>query len=305
MKPKISLILVLFILSGCAKSIKPQQMLEDVKELSSDKYQGRKTGTEGNKLASAYILKRFSQIGIRKFNGDYKKAFTFKDQSGNVLNGTNLIGFIPGKKQDALVISAHYDHIGVINGEIYNGADDNASGIGGLLAIAQYFSKNPPEHTLVFAAFDAEESGLEGAKAFLAKPTIDIDCIRLNVNMDMISRNDKNELYVAGTSYNTYLKESVITSNSKIKLLFGHDDPKLGGDDWTTQSDHGAFHAKKIPFLYFGVQDHADYHKPSDDYEKINAVFYQDAIAAILEVVQNLDKNITLRKIYRDKLIMK
>ena len=299
-----SFFLVAFILTGCSKAIKPQQLFKDVQELSADKYKGRKTGTAENKLAADYILERFKEIGLSAFNTEYKKPFSFKESSGKTIQGTNLIGYIPGKKQDAIVISAHYDHIGVINGQIYNGADDNASGVGGLLFIAKYFAKNQPEHTLIFAAFDAEESGLQGAKAFIANPPVEFDCIKLDVNMDMISRSDSNTLYVAGTWHYPLLKAHVNNTNPEIKLLFGHDDPKLGKDDWTNQSDQGAFHARKIPFLYFGVEDHADYHRPTDDYSRIHKDFYQNVVNLILEVVKNIDKSVTIQQIYRDKLIM-
>ena len=291
MKYKI-LFLALIILSGCSKTIQTQRLYNDVKELSSDKYKGRKTGTAENRMAGDYLISRFKSIGLKEYKDDFKKPFTFKNKSGEVTNGTNLIGYIPGKKQDAIVISAHYDHLGEKGGKIYNGADDNASGVGGLLAIATYFSKNEPEHTLIFAAFDAEEAGLQGAKAFVLNPTVDLASIRLNVNMDMISRSKKNQLYAAGTFHYPLLRMFLTNNNPKIKVLFGHDDPKLGKDDWTNQSDQGAFHAKKIPFLYFGVEDHADYHQPSDDFKKIGKAFYKNAVSSILEVVKNFDKGV-------------
>jgi len=257
-------------------------------------------------MAAEYIIRRFKEIGLNAYNDEYKKSFIFTDRTGNETpQGSNLIGYIEGKKPDAIVISAHYDHIGIIDGKIYNGADDNASGIGGLLSIASYFAKNPPEHTLIFAAFDAEESGLKGAKAFVENPTIDINLIKLNVNMDMISRSRKNELYVAGTSHYPFLKSYVFNTDSKIKVLFGHDTSGLGGDDWTNQSDHAAFHSKKIPFLYFGVENHSDYHKPTDDFSRIHKEFYQNAVHAILETIKNIDKSVSIQKVFRDKLIMK
>jgi Zn-dependent M28 family amino/carboxypeptidase len=296
--------LFLFVFIGCSHALKTHPIFSDVKELSSDKYKGRKVGTAENAMAADYIIKRFREIGLKPYTTDYKMPFSFRDRLGNPVNGNNLVGYIAGKKADAIVISAHYDHVGVVNGQIYNGADDNASGIGALLSIATHFSQKQPEHTLVFAAFDAEESGLQGAKAYVSKPIPAMSTIRMNVNMDMVSRSKKNELYVAGTYHYPHLKGSVITTNKKIKLLFGHDNPALGRDDWTNQSDHGAFHAKKIPFLYFGVEDHEDYHRPTDDFSRIDKEFYKNAVSSILEVVKNLDKGITLQKIGRDKLIM-
>lgn len=295
----------LFFFCGCASSQHIQQPLKDVKELSADKYKGRKAGTPGNQKAAEYIIGRFEQIGLIPYNNSFKNAFTFEARDRGTVNGNNLIGYIPGKRPDIIVISAHYDHVGVVDGEIYNGADDNATGVGGLLALAQYFCENKPQNTLIFAALDAEEDGLRGAKAFVANPAVSLDSIKLNINLDMIGRSVKNELYVAGTYHYPQLKKYLLTSNNKIKLLAGHDDPQLERkDDWTNQSDQGAFHAVKIPFLYFGVEDHEDYHRPTDDYKRIDARFYTDAINAILEVVKNIDRDITIQKIFRDKLIM-
>jgi Zn-dependent M28 family amino/carboxypeptidase len=203
-----------------------------------------------------------------------------------------------------IVISAHYDHIGIIKDEIYNGADDNASGVAALLSFAKYFKANQPNYTLVFALFDAEEMGLQGAKAFVANPPVGLEKIKLNINMDMISHNDKGELYVAGTFKYPELKKYLITTNPNIKLLAGHDDPKLGHDDWTNQSDQGAFNAKNIPFLYFGVEDHKDYHKATDEFKNINQEFYTNAVSVILEVVKNIDQKRDIESIFRGNLQM-
>ena len=178
------------------------------------------------------------------------------------------------------------------NGEVYNGADDNASGTAGLLAIADHFVKNRPRHSIVFVAFDAEEVGLQGARAFVANPPVPKTAIVLNMNMDMISRNDAGELYVAGThSYPQLLPfvERAITS-AEVKLIPGHDRPGVGsGYDWTNQSDQGAFHSAGIPFLYFGVEDHADYHRATDDVERIQPAFYARAVRTITSVARLID----------------
>lgn len=297
--------MMLLLIAGAAKTWAQDQLLADVKELSSDKYQGRKTGTAGNKLAAEYIIKRFRQIGLKSFKDTYRSAFSFKSDQKSI-SGTNLVGYIEGKKQDVIVISAHYDHLGIIDGEIYNGADDNASGVAGLLSLAEYFSKHKPENTLLFAAFDAEEMGLQGAKAFVAAPPVPLTRIKINVNMDMISHNDKGELYVAGTYYSPQLKDYLGITNGNIKLLTGHDSPKVSAaDNWTNQSDHYAFYKKNIPFLYFGVEDHKDYHRPTDDFDTINKTFFRNAVNAILEVVRNVDRDYTMQKAFRNKLIMK
>ena len=291
-------------LEGYSQSIDTKQLLTDIQVLSSDVYEGRKTGTKENQMAADYIIKRFEKLNLKAFQKGFKHPFAYTDRAGKQGKATNVLGYIKGKSKDVVVISAHYDHVGINKGFIYNGADDNASGVGALLAFAEYFSKNRPEKTIIFAAFDAEESGLQGAKAFVANPPVKLGKIKLNVNMDMISHNDKGELYVAGAFSYPQLKPFLVTTNPKIKVLQGHDDPKLGSDDWTNQSDHGAFHARKIPFLYFGVEDHKDYHKSTDEYRNINKQFYIDATQAILEIINNYDKNITVQKQFRERQIM-
>lgn len=307
---KTYLFLPLAFLLSCSsvKKTDPQvesQLLKDVEILSSDTYQGRKTATEGAEMARTYLDKRFKEIGIKPFSGGYEQTFTFKTGNNAEVNGKNMVGYIQGKSDQVIVVSAHYDHIGVINNEIFNGADDNASGVAGLLKIAAYFAKNKPNNTIIFASFDAEEMGLQGAKAFVAKPPVALEKIKLNVNMDMISHNDKGELYACGTFKYPELKKYFTITSPDIKVLFGHDDPKLGHDDWTNQSDQGAFNAKNIPFIYFGVEDHKDYHKATDEYQNINKVFFTNAANAITEIVNNIDKEQDIQKIFREKLQMK
>jgi len=285
-----------------------EQLLKDVETLSLDSYEGRKTGTKGAEMARTYLIGRLKEIGLKPYPGQssYEQSFEIKGRNGAAsVQGKNLISYIPGKSDNVIVISAHYDHIGVIKNEIYNGADDNASGTAGLLQFAKYFSKNKPNNTLIFALFDGEEMGLQGAKAFVANPPVALDKIKLNINMDMISHNDKQELYVAGTFKYPELKPFLVTTNPNLKLLMGHDDPKLGHDDWTNQSDQGAFNAKNIPFLYFGVEDHKDYHKATDEYQNINKTFFIDAANAIQQVIVNIDKQRDIKAIFRERLQMK
>jgi Zn-dependent M28 family amino/carboxypeptidase len=284
------------------------QLLKDIQTLSSDEYQGRKTGTKGAEMSRAYLSGRFKEIGLKAFSSTpgYEQPFSFKRGTAAEVKGINMIGYVPGKTDNVIVISAHYDHLGVVKGEVFNGADDNASGVGGLLKMATYFAKNKPNNTIIFAAFDAEEMGLQGAKAFVANPTVAIDKIKLNINMDMIAHNDKGELYACGTFKYPGLKKYFTLKSPDVKVLFGHDDPKLGRDnDWTDQSDQGAFNAKNIPFLYFGVEDHKDYHKATDEYQNINKTFYTSAVDAILEVANNIDKQRDIQQIFKEKLQMK
>jgi Zn-dependent M28 family amino/carboxypeptidase len=299
-----------------AQNINRKQLLKDVEILSSDVYEGRKTGTRENQMAANYIVSRFKDIGLNFYQDSFKHPFTFKSPQGKTLNGTNLIGYIKGKSDRVIVISAHYDHIGITNYRINNGADDNASGVAGLLAVATYFKDHKPHNTLMFIAFDAEEMGLQGAYSFIKNPVLDGSRIKMIVNLDMISHNDKGELYAAGAFKNPVLKTVLKNADQEtgVKILFGHDDPKLGKDDWTMQSDQGPFAQNNIPFLYFGVEDHQDYHKPTDEYRNINKEFLYGASQAVLNSVIRVDRQ--LKKIIRklkpavqptlkDKMIMK
>ncbi|WP_316802847.1 M28 family peptidase [Pedobacter nototheniae] len=312
---KILYIIPLALMLSCCSAVKNQngtpqnldnQLLKDVQTLSSDAYQGRKTGTKGAEMARAYLVDRFIKLGLKSYpaNVNYAQEFTFKSK-GATINGTNIIGYIPGKSDNVMVISAHYDHLGVVKDVVFNGADDNASGVAGLLKIAAYFSKNKPNNTIIFASFDAEEVGLQGAKAFVSNPPVPINTISINLNMDMISHSDKAELYVCGTFKYPELKKYVVNNNPKIKVLLGHDDPKLGHEDWTNQSDQGAFNSKNIPFLYFGVEDHKDYHQSTDKFETITQSFFNDAANAVLDVAKNIDRQTGLQLSLKNKTMMK
>jgi len=304
---KLYYIFPLTLLLGCS-SVKPTSsvestdlLLKDVKTLSSDAYTGRKTGTKGAEMSRKYIKSRLKGMGVASYPSlkDYEQNFSFKTAEGENMSAKNIIAYIPGKSANTIVLSAHYDHLGVINNEIYNGADDNASGVAGLLKIAAWFADNKPNNSLVFAFFDAGEMGWKGSEAFVARPPISLDRIKLNINLDMISHNDNNILYAAGTFKHPQLKGFIHQSNPNVKILFGHDNPKQGVDDWTKQSDQGAFHAKNIPFIYFGVEDHKDYHKATDEYETINPEFFVNSATAILEIVNNIDEKKDIQSIFK------
>lgn len=274
--------------------INAEKLLRDVEVLAADDMQGRGIGTAGGAKAREYVVKRFKEVGLESFVGSYLQPFEFTFRNGAKANGVNVIGYIQGKKikDKYIVITAHYDHVGIQKGEIYNGADDDASGTSALFALAEYFNKNRPAHSIIFVAFDGEESGLRGSRHFVANPPVAKESIVLNINMDMVAHNDKNELYAAGTYHYPALKTPLekVVKSAKVKLLLGHDRPELKSDDWTNQSDHGSFHQAKIPFIYFGVEDHTDYHKPTDDFVNINQQFYIRAVETILEAVKIFDK---------------
>jgi hypothetical protein len=261
--------------------------------LTSPATEGRETGTPGNKRAQDYIVQQFDSLQLKKAGDSFLQAFPLQKDSS--MTGHNIAGIIPGAQYPGtyIVITAHYDHLGIRNGNIYYGADDNASGTACLLAMAQYFKQHPPKHSLLFVSFDAEEKGLIGSRYFVDHSPVPLASMMLNLNMDMVSRNDNNEIYASGIYHYPFLKKHVdsVQKQTTVKIRFGHDDPAKGSSqDWTNQSDHYAFHLKKIPFLYFGVEDHADYHKPGDTFDKINKQFYYNVSRMITEMVKLLDK---------------
>lgn len=296
MKKTLLLLLMLsFAITASAQQpvLNKKQLLQDIQVLAADSMQGRLSGTPGNQMAQEYIEKRFRQIGLKPFGDDYKHHFKLEGKGVVVDKATNLIGYVKGRSNKVIVVTAHYDHVGVKEGQIYNGTDDNASGVGGLLAAAAYFKKNKPKHTIIFAALDGEELGLKGANAFLENPPVALQNIVLNVNMDMLSINEEGQLYASGTYHNPYLKPLLekVKPRQNAKLLIGHDQPEQGQDDWTSQSDHYQFHKRQIPFIYFGVEDHPHYHKPSDDFDKVNQAFYPDATGLVIDFIKVADKN--------------
>lgn len=303
-----------------AASIDADALLHTVRTLSSPSFEGRRTGTPGNAKARAWIVGRFGEIGLVPSGENFQMPFKFtrpSTSSGQALSagsgqgppataageGVNIVGTCRGrgaKDDGVMVITAHYDHLGVGDGVIYHGADDNASGIAVLLAVARHCRSSPWTHDTVFAALDAEELGLQGARAFVATPPVPSQRLALNVNLDMVSRSATREVYVAGTFQRPALKPVLdpVAARAPIKVLFGHDKPKqlAGGlDDWTLQSDHGPFHAAGIPFVYFGVEDHPDYHKPTDTADKIDKTFFAQVAATVLDAVTALDRAIPLR----------
>ena len=263
-------------------------LIEAVKELSSDKFEGRRTGTKGAEKARDYIINRFKAIGVKSLNESYVQDFKFEVGTKNY-NAQNILAEIKGSHYPSkyIVISAHYDHEGIKQGKIYNGADDDASGVSALFAFAEYLKSHQPKHSVILAAFDGEELGLKGAYNFVKAAK---ENLVLNLNMDMISRSNKSELFAVGTRYTSALKP-VIEANKifgKVKLVIGHEG-LTKADNWTHSSDHAAFYDKNIPFVYFGVADHEDYHKPTDDFENIDQEFFKDAVQIILNTFKEFD----------------
>jgi len=287
------------------------ELMRTVRTLSQPSFEGRRTGSAGNVLARQFIRDAFREIGLAPGAPDFLQPFTFVPSAtkgrppgsplrSGPIEGANVLAIQAGRRTGArsLVISAHYDHLGVVNGVTYPGADDNASGIAALLAVARYVHAHPPAHTIIFAAFDAEEMDLQGATAFVRAPPVPLSTIALDVNFDMVSRNDRHEIYAAGTSHSPSLKPIVeqVQQRMRVKILFGHDRPATqrgAPDDWTSQSDHGVFHQAGVPFIYFGVEDHPDYHQPTDTADKIDPAFFGDVVEMLIDFIVTADRRIS------------
>ena len=313
-----SILIATFSFSSCQTkeeiTINKETLLSNLKEFSGDAYEGRGFSKPGNYKAQQYVANKFKELGLNTyldssyiqqfehtFSGRWRKRlFPIENAEKDLSNvsdttvvGGNVIGLIKGTSDKSIVISAHLDHLGIRNGKIYNGADDDASGTVALFAIAEYFKKNTPKHTLIFAAVDAEEVGMHGSEYFVANFKGAKEKIALNINMDMIAHNDSLQLNASGIYHYPQLKNQLQNLNSPINLTLGHDDPtNKEQDDWTFSSDHRSFHKKGIPFIYFGVEDHKDYHKDTDIFENINQDFYYEAVKLIIQAVDNYDKTL-------------
>ena len=277
------------VLSGAQAApprVDPAALMADVEALSAPAMEGRRTGTPGNQRARAFILERYRALGLKPLGQGYEQSFSSGEASA-----ANLVAMVRGtaRPDDYLLLTAHYDHVGVRNGALHPGADDNASGVAVMLQAAAQIAAHPLRHSVVFIAFDSEEQGLRGAKHFVANPLVDLKRIRLMLNLDMVSRNDAATIFAAGTSYHPELKDLVTRAaeGRKLTVLFGHDRPskEKGNEDWTNQSDHGPFHAAGVRTLYYGVEDHADYHKPTDTADKIPRAFFSEVAGLVLQTL--------------------
>jgi hypothetical protein len=286
------------------------RLMHTIGVLADDSMQGRKVGTPGSEKARRFLISELNSRGVKPFAGGvFPHQFKFapgRRRGGTAapagqtpaqvdsITGTNLLGVIGGSKHPNryIVVSAHYDHLGPGNGDVYNGADDNASGTAGVLEVASYFAAHKPENSIIIALFDAEESGDRGSKAFVTSALMPSkDSVLIDINLDMVGRNVKNELYATGTLANPFLAPYVdaAATRSGLKLLKGHDGAPGTGDNWIHQSDQGAFADDTIPYLYFGEEDHPDYHKPTDEVKGIMPGFYVAAVRTVLDVTKQVD----------------
>jgi hypothetical protein len=294
-----------------AQNISEKNLEKHISLLASDKMKGRGTGTEEERKAADYLAKEFKKIGLapKGDNGTYLHHFSFKkssDPHGNVapdapiVNSQNVAAFLDNGAEYTIVVGAHYDHLGLghdrnsleanSEGKIHNGADDNASGTAGVIELARYFAKNgvKEQHNFLFLCFSGEELGLIGSKKFTENPTIDLSKVSFMVNMDMIGRlNAEKRLMVGGvgTAPNFVPTINSVKSDLGVKL----DSAGVG------PSDHTSFYLKDIPVLFFFTGQHSDYHKPSDDVEKVNFSGEKQVLEFGIRVIESLDKEPKLK----------
>jgi hypothetical protein len=259
--------------------------------IASDEMEGRNTGSEGQKKAGRYMIDEYKKMNISfpKGANDYYQpvpaSFLNEKRNLNLPDSENIWAFIEGsdKKDEIVVISAHYDHVGIKNGEIYNGADDDGSGTVALMEIARVFQKakkegKGPRRSILILHVTAEEVGLIGSRYYSENPLFPLANTVADVNIDMIGRRDdlhkdsNNYVYVIGSDYlSTDLHNICLNANSKHNLLdldYKYND-KSDPNRFYYRSDHYNFAKHGIPsvFLFSGV--HEDYHKPTDDVDKI------------------------------------
>lgn len=275
------------------------QLLEDVRILSSDEMAGRDTGSAGGELARNYIVGRLEALGVAAPAMGRLQTWeaTGRTRQGpRTFNGVNILGVVRGTRvpDRYIVVTAHYDHVGTNDGQIYNGADDNASGVATMLALAAEVKRQAPEHSVIFVALDGEERGLLGAKHFVEVPPVPLASITMNLNFDMTARAETDgKLWVTGTYQNPTFRPilEALPADGAVSLAFGKDTPQdTGADNWVEASDHGAFFRAEVPFLYLGVNYHPDYHRPSDDFERITPAVFTSATSLSIASFRALDR---------------
>lgn len=252
--------------------------------LSNDAMQGRLVGSESEKKCANYIAQIFELYHLKPMYNNFFQEFetVYNSNPHDTIKGNpiqiksqNVVGFLDNNSDKTIVIGAHYDHIGKneyrqslapqLQNQIHNGADDNASGVAGLLELAKRFATNDEKEkfNFIFVCFSGEEIGLIGSKAFVENIT-SVAKIDMMINMDMIGRTDnENHLYVGGVGTSPLFLD-YFSKNKSENFNIVIDNSGIG------PSDHTSFYLKDIPVLFFFTGSHSDYHKPSDDYEKIN-----------------------------------
>lgn len=296
-----TVVALLFIKASYAQNLDPRAILSHVQVLAADSLEGRGTATVGEIKAAAYIAKWFKEAGLQPKGGagSYLQPFGLVIHYEGVphqVTAHNVAGFLDNGAEQTIVIGAHYDHLGkgfqagslTTNSEslIHNGADDNASGVAGLIELARYFAGNQvkEKYNFLFVAFSGEELGLLGSKFYASHPTIPMESVAFMINMDMIGRlDDSKGLTIGGWGTSPTWGALLPALALKNMLKFAVDSSGIG------PSDHTSFYLKLKPVLFFFTGVHSDYHKVTDDVDKINAPGIQKILRLIADLVTELD----------------
>jgi len=271
--------------------------------LSDDNAGGRGSGSNEMTMVTAFLFEKFRSMAITSLYDDSTVRSFFID---SVTIGRNLIGLIPSKyySDKYIVISAHYDHMGSLNGYIYNGADDNASGVTALLTIAEMFSRMRydnlgPNYNLIFALFDGKENSMIGSKKFLEGLPIPINSIVYNINIDQIGCTfappGESENYILALAdekirYDTRRRLDYINITHKLNMDIDHtfygSQPFF--DIFFKISDNYNFSQRKIPSILFTSGVHMHTYKQTDDHYFINYPILANRIKLIFLLINNI-----------------
>ena len=291
--------LLLFAAASCAPALPPLPtashadstvIQRDIEFLASDRLEGRLAGTPGNDSAAAYLARRYRSLGLTELAPGYLQPFDALSAQDAHMGRTaprptqNVVALLRGRdpalRDEYIVIGAHFDHLGrettfaqdpEAGDAIRNGADDNASGTAAVLDLARLLAANPPRRSVVFVNFSAEELGVLGSSWFVNHPPVPLERIVAMLNFDMVGRLRNDKLIVYGTSTATELK-GIVDSANAVSAGAGTAMFRIsGGGDGYGPSDQSSFYAKDIPVLHFFTDLHEDYHRATDDADKINA----------------------------------
>jgi len=252
--------------------------------LAADSMRGRATPSPELEKAAAYVAVEFQRAGLEPSGDSGGFLWRYPIGRGSTvprLQAPNVVGVLPGRdsalRGEYVAVVAHMDHLGVgrrVKGDsIYNGADDNASGTAGVMALAAAFAAQPerPRRSVLFLVVSGEERGLWGSRAFVAHPSVPLDSIVGLVNLDMIGRNRPDSVYLNGWGKTTVsdLVRRLAAAHPELGLAVGpdvEDRPQTPAD-----SDHYPFQHVGIPYVFFYTGEHADYHEPSDEPARLDA----------------------------------
>jgi Peptidase family M28 len=251
-----------------------------VYRLASPEFMGRKG--PGAARAARHIAAAFERLKLEPaFGNSFYQPIPWLvgDKSAPAsFMGSNVAAVLPGNdprcRDEWIILSAHFDHLGVKNGVLYPGADDNASGVAMLLEVAERFAlrKRKPRRTILFVAFDQEEAGLIGSRHFVLHPPRDLKKLKVFLTADMLGRSMANVMdeyvFALGSECSPGLRRLLDEVRPEAGLTVG----RLGADIVGTRSDYGPFRDRGIPFLFFSTGQHPDYHRPTDRPERIDYV---------------------------------